>query len=271
MKVLSAAVAAKREGRPAALVTIIGIAGSAPRHTGSKMLVYGDGQIVGTVGGGAFEHRVIGAALDVIRAGHPARFKANLSRDLGMCCGGEMEAYIEPLEGLVNLIIFGAGHVGAATADLAVGAGMSVTLIDERPELLEMDSHDPKITLVCSDPMRAIERLPWGPMTYILVVTHSHQLDQDLVATILPRDFGWLGMIGSKAKVKKFHLRFKAAGIDESLFAKLSAPVGLDIGAETPAEIAVSILAELIRLRRGSTAAPFPLSDAVKSSTTTDA
>ena len=116
MKVLKAALAARKEGRPAALVTIIGIAGSAPRTAGSKMLVYDDGQIVGTVGGGTFEHKVIDAAVQTLRTGVPTRYSANLSRDLGMCCGGEMEAYIEPLETVVDLVIYGAGHVGAATA-----------------------------------------------------------------------------------------------------------------------------------------------------------
>ena len=227
MKVLKAALSARKEGRPAALVTIIGIAGSAPRTSGSKMLVYEDGQIVGTVGGGTFEHKVIEAALQTIRSGAPARYSANLSRDLGMCCGGEMEAYIEPLETVVDLVIYGAGHVEPRQR-LADTAGFRVTLVDERPEFTEPEDHSPGVRVICGDPLRQLESLPWGMSAFHLVVTHSHQVDQDLVEAILPRDVGWIGMIGSRTKVTKFFLRFRAAGMDEALFSKLSAPVGLD-------------------------------------------
>jgi xanthine dehydrogenase accessory factor len=106
-----------------------------------------------------------------------------------------------------------------------------------------------------------LDTLPWGDDAFHLVVTHSHSVDQDLVATILPKRFAWLGMIGSRSKVAKFFLRFKAAGIDEDLFSRLSSPVGLDINAETPHEIAISILAELIRIKRNATQQPLPLSD----------
>jgi len=261
VKVLKAALAARKEGKPAALVTVIGIAGSAPRTAGSKMLVYGDGKIVGTVGGGTFELKVIEAALTALKAGVPARFSANLSRDLGMCCGGEMEAYIEPLETVVDLVIYGAGHVGTATAKLADAAGFRVTLVDERPEFTEPEDHRPTARIICGDPIRQLDTLPWGMSAYHLIVTHSHQLDQDLVEAILPREIGWLGMIGSRTKVTKFFMRFRAAGIDEALFSKLSAPVGLDIGAETPDEIAISIIAELVRVKRRSTQPSLPLSD----------
>ena len=262
MKILRAALDARKQGRSAALVTIIGIAGSAPRTSGSKMLVYDDGQIIGTVGGGTFEHKVIQEALRAIHAGAPVRFSANLSRDLGMCCGGEMEAYIEPLEAVVDLVIYGGGHVGAATASLADAAGFRVTLVDERPEFTEPEDYGPAVRVICGDPIRQLDTLPWGLSTCHLVVTHSHQLDQDLVEAILPREVGWLGMIGSRTKVTKFFMRFRAAGMDEALFSKLSAPVGLDIGAETPPEIAISIVADLVRVKRRATKPPAPLSDA---------
>jgi len=103
--------------------------------------------------------------------------------------------------------------------------------------------------------------LPWGPGAYHLIVTHSHQLDQDLLEAVLPRPMAWLGMIGSRAKVAKFFVRLQAGGIDPTLFKKLCAPVGLDIGAETPEEIAVSILAELVRVRRRCSRPPSPLSE----------
>jgi xanthine dehydrogenase accessory factor len=261
VKVLAAALQAQQAGQPAALVTIVGISGSAPRKGGARMLVYPDGAIKGTVGGGEFEHRVIKIALRSIETGRPERFAAHLTRDLGMCCGGAMEAYIEPLEATMDLVIYGSGHVGAATARLVDGLGFRVTILDEREELIEDARFGEAIHTISTHPLGRLDQLPWGMNAFHLVVTHSHQLDQDLVQAILPRPIGWLGMIGSRAKVAKFLIRYRAAGIDETLFAKLSAPVGLDIGAETPEEIAVSIVAELVRLRRDPQTTCAPLAD----------
>ena len=259
---LKAASEAMASGRRAALVTITGVEGSAPRQSGSRMLVYGDGSIVGTIGGGTFELKVIQAATEAIQSSRPVRFSAHLTRDLGMCCGGAMEAYIEPLETVVDLVIYGAGHVGQATANMATQAGFRVTVIDERPEFADSDRFQTGIDVQCGDPRVLIDRLPWGLDTYHLVVTHSHSLDQDIVAAALPRSVGWLGMIGSRSKVAKFFIRYRAAGMNEALFSKLSAPVGLDINAETPEEIAVSILAEIIRVKRQASQPPEPLSAA---------
>jgi xanthine dehydrogenase accessory factor len=260
VKVILAAAQAAESGTPAALVTIIGIAGSAPRRSGSRMLVYGDGQIVGTIGGGTLEYRLIEQALDCIRTGSPVRFAAHLTRDMGMCCGGAVEAYIESLEATLDLVIYGAGHVGSATARLATAAGFRVTVVDDRDEFADPELFDADIDVKPVDPIRHLDAMPWGDSAYHLIVTHSHQLDQSLVESILPRSFGWLGMIGSRSKVAKFFVRLRATGMDERLFSKLSAPVGLDIGAETPEEIAVSILGELIRVRRQSTGPAEPLS-----------
>lgn len=260
MRVLQAAADAMREGRRAALVTVIGVDGSAPRASGARMLVQDDGAIVGTVGGGAWEHRLIAEAQDAIRLGRSRRVSVHLTRDLGMCCGGAMEAFVEPLRPVEQLVIHGAGHVGTALAKLAMELGFSVTVVDERPEWLDA-ARLPGARLVLCDPRRALGDLPEGPLAWHLVVTHSHQLDQDLIEALLPRDLAWLGLIGSRAKVARFLLRLHAAGMDPALFSRLSAPVGLDIGAETPEEIAVSIAAELVRVRRGVRRDPVPLSE----------
>ncbi len=261
MKVLRAALAAMQRGQKAALVTVIGVAGSTPRSGGSRMLVHSDGSIVGTVGGGAFEHRVIQQAIDAIRDGIPRRFAVHLTHDLGMCCGGAMETYIEPLETQTDLIIYGAGHVGRATAWAASTAGFRCTVVDERDEFLQEDDFPESATLIAGDPVPSLDGMPWGPTAYHLIVTHDHSLDQRLVESILPRQSGWIGMIGSRAKVAKFFIRMRASGMNEKLFTKLSAPVGLDIGAETPEEIAISIVAEIIRVRRFAQQPPFPLSN----------
>lgn len=263
MNVLRAAVAAIEAGRAAALVTVVGVEGSAPRHGGARMLVYADGAIVGSVGGGTFEHRVIAAAVEAIVQGRPRRFLIHLTRDLGMCCGGQMEAFIEPLPSQERLLIFGAGHVGAAVARLAEPLGFRVCVIDEREELLESAVLPPAVERRCGDPRRLINDLGIDSRTWMLVLTHEHSLDQDLIERLLPLSHAWLGMLGSRTKVTRFLIRLRAAGMDEALFTRLCAPVGLDIGAETPEEIALSIAAELVRVRRGARQLPQPLSSLV--------
>jgi xanthine dehydrogenase accessory factor len=260
VKVLQAAAVAIRDGVPAALVTITGIAGSTPRSGGTRMLVYSDGAILGTVGGGSFEFKIIQEAIASIQEGKPRRYTAHLTMDLGMCCGGAMEAYIEPLEGQLDLVIYGAGHVGLATAKAANDVGFKVTVIDPRQEFANPELFPKGVRVIEANPTESLDDLPWGLSSYHLIVTHDHGLDQDIIEQALPRPCGWIGMIGSRTKVTKFFVRLRAGGMDEALFEKLSAPVGLDIGAETPQEIGVSIVAELIRVRRHSTKNPGPLS-----------
>ncbi len=255
-----ALLAAGEAGEHVALATVIGVDGSAPRGAGARMLVWPDGRTLGTVGGGNFELQVTRAALDALREGRPRRFAVHLTRDLGMCCGGAMEVYIEPMVPRERLIVFGAGHVARPTAVIARELGFDVTVVDARDEYATPERF-PGVTLVNEDPRRWARRLKTDARTWILVVTHDHALDQDLLELLLPGTYAWLGLIGSRAKVAKFFLRLRAAGVDEALFARVSAPVGLDLGAETPEEIAVAIAAEIVRVRRGVLRAPAPLSE----------
>jgi xanthine dehydrogenase accessory factor len=259
VNVFAAAADAVRTGRRAALATVVGVAGSAPRHGGARMLVYEDGSLVGTIGGGALEHRVVALALEVVAAGRPQRFEAHTVRDLGMCCGGRVEVYVEPLQVRIPIVVFGAGHVAHALAPLLHGLDFDVTIVDDRTEL-NTPERFPQSTRHLGDPRAFAEALGAAPDAYRLVVTHDHALDQDLVATLLPREAAWLGMIGSRGKVARFLVRYRAMGMDPHLFSRLRAPVGLDLGAETPAEIAVSIAAELVQVRRGSDRSAVPLS-----------
>lgn len=260
MDVFSAAAEAWRTGRPAALATVIAVGGSTPRAAGARMLVHDDGTIVGTIGGGNVEHQVIRVALDAIATGRPVRWRANLTRDLGMCCGGEMEVYVEPIQVREPFVVFGAGHVAGAVAPLLARLGFGVTVVDDRDDLA-VPERFPGCEVVRTDPLAWARHLRGGPDAWFLVVTHDHKLDQDLGEVLLPLPCAWIGMIGSRAKVARFLVRWKAAGIDEGLFRKLCAPVGLDIGAETPEEIAVSIAAEVVRVRRRAAREPMPLSD----------
>jgi len=224
------------------------------------MLVYDDGSTVGTIGGGELEHRVTQQAVEAIADGAPRRFKANLVDDLGMCCGGRTEVYIEPLRVRQPIVVFGAGHVAEALAPILHTLDFEVTVVDTRDHLAT-PARFPTATLHTDDPVAFARGLASDPSAYRLVVTHDHALDQALVEALLPKDCAWLGMIGSRGKVARFLVRYRAAGVDEALFRKLCAPVGLDLGAETPAEIAVSIAAELVRVRRGSRRTPVPLSE----------
>jgi len=260
MDVFVAAIEAMRSGTPAALATVILAGGSTPRSAGARMLVRHDGTTAGTIGGGAVEHRVVAEAIEAIAKGRPRRFEAHLTRDLGMCCGGRMEVYIEPLTPRERVVLFGAGHVARALAPVLVGLDFDVVVVDEREEYATPERF-PGCDVRCTDPRAFAEALPGGPREHWFVTTHDHQLDQDLCEILLPRECAWIGLIASRAKVARFLVRYRAAGLDEALFRKLSSPAGLDLGAETTAEIAVSIAAELVRVRRRSTRLPQPLSE----------
>jgi xanthine dehydrogenase accessory factor len=260
VKLYLAAAEAIRTGTKAAIATVISVNGSAPRSSGAKMLVYSDGAAIGTVGGGVFEFRVIEFAQQAALEGQPLRFKAHLTRDLGMCCGGEMEVFIEPLQVKQPITVFGAGHVACALAPILQALDFSVTIVDERADYANKERfHGCEVH--CVDPRRYAKSLSGDPDQLWLIVTHDHPLDQDLGEALLQLPHAWLGMIGSRAKIAKFRMRYRAAGLDDATIALLRAPVGLDLGAETPAEIAIAICGELVRQRRGCERLPLPLSE----------
>lgn len=259
MNVLRAAADAWDRGEPAAIATVIGTGGSTPRTSGARMLVRADGVCVGTIGGGALEHRVIEVARQVARSGVPERVDVHLVRDLGMCCGGRMEVWVEAVGGREPFVLYGAGHVARALAPMLVALDFAVTVVDERDEWLSPDAF-PGCETLRTDPRAHARALPDDPRRYVLIVTHDHGIDQDLGEVLLPKACAWLGMIGSRGKVSRFLVRWTAAGLDPALFDRLCAPVGLDLGAETPAEIAVAVAAELVRVRRRADRPPLPLS-----------
>jgi xanthine dehydrogenase accessory factor len=247
-------------GEAVALATVVGVDGSAPRASGARMLVWADGRSEGTVGGGAFEHRVIASAMAAIAERRSRRVTVHLTRDLGMCCGGAMDVFIEPVAAVERFVCFGAGHVAAALHPGMRAMGFDVTVVDEREEW-NTEERFPGANRHVGDARAFARALGTDPRTWILLTTHEHALDQDLLEVLLGRSWAWLGLIGSRAKIARFFIRLRAAGVDEALFARVSAPVGLDLGAETPAEIAVAIAAEVVRARRGADRAPIPLGE----------
>ncbi len=244
-------------GRPVALVIVTEVRGSTPRSSGSRMVVLENGATVGTIGGGAVEHRAIAAALEALRTGSPTRLDIHLTRDLGMCCGGQMRIHIEPLFPAAPFLLYGAGHVAHALAPMLATLGFRVHVIDDRDELNTPERFS--CARLVEDPRRHAASLRPDPQRYVLIVTHDHALDLDLCRTLLPIPHAWIGMIGSRAKVAKFRVRLRAAGLPDAQIEALRAPVGLDIGAETPAEIAVAIAAELVWHRRGLSGSCTPL------------
>jgi len=235
--------------RPCVLATLIGVKGSTPQSGAARMLIYGDGSSVGTIGGGAFEHEVKKMAVSIFNSGRTRRFSFNLTKDLGMCCGGVMEVFMEPIQLKQELIIYGAGHVAAALAQLCTLIGFAVQMVDERTEWLDAESipDDVQKHLMC--PVKAVDHLPFHRDAYHFISTHSHSLDQDILLKIHDKPMKWLGMIGSVTKKKQFIKRCHLAGIKIEERQTLHTPAGIDISAKSPHEIAVSIAAQLIQYK----------------------
>jgi xanthine dehydrogenase accessory factor len=238
-----------KSGRRGALATVVRVAGSAPQEPGARLLLAPDGTCSGTVGGGAVERAVLEALRACIESGRHELVVFDLGRDLGMCCGGRMEIFVEAIEASQRLIIFGAGHVARPTADLARRVGFDVTVVDDREELLD-EAHFPGCTLVSAEPAEAASRLAPRAEDWLLVVTYDHHLDEQALDVYARLPHRYLGVIGSRRKVFRILQRIaRRAGLPD--LERVYAPVGIDIGAVSPAEIAVSIVGELIALRHG--------------------
>jgi xanthine dehydrogenase accessory factor len=236
-----------------ALVLIVASHGSTPRKAGSKMIVKPDGSIIGTVGGGALEKKLIEEALEVIRAGEGRFVHHSLLYELGMCCGGQVDAYIEPLNPMKTFIIFGAGHVGATLAKIAKMQGFHIVVVDERPEFAN-EEHIPEANVILNEHHRqAYTKLKFDVNTYVVIVTHEHRYDKEILEYVVSQPAAYIGMIGSRRKVLRTVAMLKEKGVDEELLKRAHMPIGLNIGAETPEEIAVSIMAEIIAVMRGGT------------------
>ena len=242
------------EGSPFVLATVIDTQGSTPQKPGSKMLVLERGETRGTVGGGAIEKQIVDAAL-VLLADADAQTKlieTHLTHDLGMCCGGKMRVFLEKHGAAARLFVFGAGHVARELAGLAHHVGFKVEVIDERPEWAQPERFG-TMKLTVRPPADVARELAGGPDCYFCITTHDHPLDQACLEALLRKPSAYLGVIGSRRKAERFKLRLRAAGFTDSELDKVKSPMGVPIHALTPAEIAVSIVGELICARRERT------------------
>ncbi len=240
-------------GRRGALATVVRASGSTPQQPGAKLVLYPDGRRAGTVGGGAVEREVLAALASCIESGKPEIVVYDLGRDLGMCCGGRMEVFVEPVEASQRLIVFGAGHVAKPVAALAQTLGFAVVVVDDREELNDA-ARFPGCERILREPSEAAAELAPTNDDWLLVVTHDHRLDEEALDVYARLPHRYLGMIGSRRKVFRILQRIAQKRSLPPLD-RVYAPVGLDIGAVSPEEIAVSIVGELVALRHGSPAA----------------
>ena len=264
---VSAAVLAREvvdvlEGRRqrAAVATVTGRSGSAPQRVGAKLLLHEDGTLVGTVGGGAIEAQVVAACQTAIREGRSCQVQAHLVRDLAMCCGGAMEVFVEYLQPQPRLIVIGAGHVAQALAPLAVSADFRLTVLDEREPLLEHPAFGGMQTGAYDVDELDVALPDLDARDYVLIMTHDHARDERALAHLLRRPHRYLGMIGSRRKVhavlRRVLEREARMGRPQPDLSRVRAPIGLALGGRTPAEIAVSVVAELIADRHAGSGAP---------------
>lgn len=242
----------RAEGRRFVLLTVVEARGFTPQKPGGRMLLGEQGETAGTIGGGAIEHTCLADARAMLASGDMTRMvRRQLTTELGMCCGGEMVVHLEVLEARPRLAIFGAGHVARPLAALAHDCGFAVTVVDARNEWLTPERF-PNATRLLREPDAAAREGEWSGEDFAVVTTHDHALDQRVVQELLPQALRFTGLIGSLAKQRKFALRLRARGFPEAQVARLRTPVGLSIGGRTPEEIAVSIVAELVAVRRGA-------------------
>jgi xanthine dehydrogenase accessory factor len=236
-----------------ALATVVRASGSTPQQVGAKLLLRADGSSLGTVGGGAIERVVTEALQRAVLSGEPELLTRDLAHDLGMCCGGRMEVFVEPILPTPRLWLLGAGHVARPTAALALTVGFEVLVVDEREELNTAERF-PGCQLLLDDPSDAVSKAQLGDRDWVVIVTHDHQLDERALEAASANDAGYVGLVGSRRKVFRLVERVSSKRAGAMPLERFYAPVGLDIGAVTPEEIAVSIVAELIALRHGHAA-----------------
>jgi xanthine dehydrogenase accessory factor len=242
----------EESGTPAALVTVIRCTGSTPSAPGAKMIVLGDGAFVGTIGGGHLEQLVLADAQACLEArdGSSKTFRYPLGASAGQCCGGVVEVFVDVLHGGPQLYLFGAGHVAQALCRVLAGTPFTVHAVDERDEWTgvlpaEVRRHAVPWDVFARDAAWSAER------TYVAVMTHRHDVDEAIVADVAPRPARYVGLIGSTTKWRRFRERLEARGMAPAALDRVRCPIGMDIGGKSPAEVAVSVAAELLAVHHG--------------------
>jgi xanthine dehydrogenase accessory factor len=236
-------------------VTVVRSQGSTPQRAGAKMLVFADGRTVGTIGGGCYENDAFWKAREAIASGRSALLHYELNDDFaqenGLVCGGRMDVHIDPLAPSPHLYVIGAGHVGWHLARMAADAGFRLHVVDDREKFANRERFPAADEVVTAPIPEWLHEADLPPSAFAVVVTRGHQYDLEAMRALAARDLRYLGLIGSRAKVARIFEMLLAEGMPAECLNRVHAPIGLDIGAVTPVEIAVSILAQLIAIKRG--------------------
>jgi xanthine dehydrogenase accessory factor len=254
MNIYEEIVKLQREGRSGAVATIVNSRGSIPSFQSAKMLIRDDGSIAGTIGGGCVEAEVWQAAREVIAQEKPRTLTFDLNQDpkydTGLVCGGTLEIFIEPVLPVPLLYIFGAGHVAIELFKAARNAGFDCIVTDDRDAYANPERFPNALQVIARDFDEAVKELAPGESSHIVIATRGHRDDMRVLRWAVQTPAKYIGMVGSKRKAITVFRELTREGLNPELFDRVHSPVGLDIGAVTPEEIAVSIIAELIAVRR---------------------
>lgn len=256
MDVYEELVRLRRLGQKSALATIVEVRGSIPSYETAKLLVREDGSMLGTIGGGCVEAEVWNAAREVIASGQPKRLTFNLGQDAaydnGLICGGQLEIFVEPVLPQPRALVFGAGHISKSLSKVLSLAGFSVAVVDDREAFASRERFPEADEVIAGEYEQVFPRLEVNDSTYLVIVTRGHRDDMRVLRWAVGTQARYIAMIGSKRKVISVIKELEKDGTPRDAFERISAPMGLDIGAVTPEEIAISVAAEMIAVRRSA-------------------
>ncbi|HZS49508.1 MAG TPA: XdhC/CoxI family protein [Bryobacterales bacterium] len=267
MDVFEELVRLRRLGQKSALATIVDVRGSIPSFESAKLLVREDGSMVGTIGGGCVEAEVWNAAREVIETEKPRRLSFNLGQDAaydnGLICGGQLDIFIEPVLPIPSAYIFGAGHISKSLSKVASLAGFRTVVIDNREAFANRERFPDVDDVIAAEYEEVFPKLEINESSYLIIVTRGHRDDMRVLRWAIEQPARYIGMIGSKRKTIAVIKEFEKEGVPREKFERIHSPMGLEIGAITPEEIAVSVVAEMIDIRRNAQAGWNPLSKSV--------
>lgn len=244
-------------GQKCALATIVEVRGSIPSYESAKLLVREDGSLAGTIGGGCVEAEVWNAAREVLETEKPKRLTFNLGQDAaydnGLICGGQLEVFVEPVLPVPHAYIFGGGHISKSLSKAAALAGFATVIVDNRETFANRDRFPEAKAIHAAEYEEVFPNLPIGENAYIIIVTRGHRDDMRVLKLAIATPARYIAMIGSKRKVLNVIRELEKEGVPREAFDRLHAPMGLDIGAISPEEIAIAVTAEMIAVRRNAT------------------
>jgi xanthine dehydrogenase accessory factor len=254
MDVYEELVRLRQSGRKCALATIVEVRGSIPSYESAKLLVREDGSMIGTIGGGCVEAEVWNAAREVIETEKPRHLTFNLGQDAaydnGLICGGQLDVFVEPVMPIPHAFIFGAGHISKSLSKVATLAGFATVVIDNRDTFANRERFPEAEEIHAEEYEDVFPKLTINEISYLIIVTRGHRDDMRVLKLAIETPARYIAMIGSKRKVLNVIRELEKEGVPRTAFERIHAPMGLNIGAITPEEIAISVAAEMIAVRR---------------------